>query len=460
MSPAPSASTSPSTRPPFWYTLAWTLALPLVALYLLWRSARQPEYRRHWGERFLGRAGAAPLPGEPCIWIHAVSVGETLAAQPLLDALARAHPDARFVLTHMTPTGRAAGRDLVRTWPGRVAQRYLPYDLPWAVGRFLDEERPQLGVLMETEIWPQLLHAARLRGIPMVLANARLSERSLGKALRQIRLIRAAASALQMVGAQSAADGARIARLFDGPVHITGNAKFDREPDPAQLARGRALRDRFRALFGDRPVWLFASTREGEEKILLDALQALRAAGAPAPNAVLLFVPRHPQRFDAVAALLREGGAQVLRRTQWEDTALQEDAAHSAIAGAPVVLLGDSMGEMPLYYALADVAFIGGSLLPLGGQNLIEACACACPVVLGPHMFNFAAAADDAVAAGAACRAADAPAALRAMDEITRNPAVHAAMAAAARAFAGAHRGATARTVALIDQVLAARSSG
>jgi 3-deoxy-D-manno-octulosonic-acid transferase len=462
-SPRRAPAAAARTRPPAWYTGAWFLALPLVAFYLLWRSLRQGGYRQHWGERFLGHVPAgpahAPAPtGGPRIWVHAVSVGETRAAQPLVEQLARAHPDARFVLTHMTPTGRAAGGDLVRAFPGRIAQRYLPYDLPFAVGRFLGEARPDIGVLMETEIWPNLLHAAHARRIPVVLANARLSRRSLDKALRQRALMRGAAAAITVVGAQSEADRARIAQLYDGPIQVTGNGKFDIQPDAGKMTQGRNLRARMLAALGDRPLWLFASTREGEERLILDALRDRRAEAGRPP--LLLFVPRHPQRFDDVAALLQEGGATVLRRAAWE--AAWVDIADAGPAGAALaagaagpILLGDSMGDMALYYAMADVALIGGSLLPLGGQNLIEACACGCPVVLGPYMFNFASAAADAVAVGAARRVDDARDAVRTMDAICADALAHAEMAAAAQAFANAHRGATARTVTLIEASLA-----
>ena len=198
-------------RPPRWYAMAWIVALPTIALYLLWRSLRQGEYRRHWGERFLGRgAGAAKQPGKLVIWVHAVSVGETRAAQPLIERLAQLHPRACFVLTHMTPTGRAAGTDIVRDLPQRVQQRYLPYDLPFAVRRFFDETAPSVGVLMETELWPNLLYAAQRRSVPVVLANARLSERSLRKALRYRSLIANAAGCVNKVGAQTATDAARM----------------------------------------------------------------------------------------------------------------------------------------------------------------------------------------------------------------------------------------------------------
>jgi 3-deoxy-D-manno-octulosonic-acid transferase len=448
----PAARVAPGPVP-LWYTLAWLLVLPLAAGYLLWRAARQPAYLSHWRERFLGRAptsgGGA---GAPVFWLHAVSVGETRAAQPLIESLARRHEQARFVLTHMTPTGRAAGLEVARALPGRVQQRYLPYDLPFAARRFLREARPRLGILMETEIWPNLLQAAREAGVPVVLANGRLSQRSLDRALRHARLLRAAAAGIAAVGAQAPADAARIGLLYAGPVIVTGNVKFDRSPEPAQIALGSDLRARLRARFappqGERPIWLFASTRAGEERLILQALQARAAQDVPAP--LLLFVPRHPQRFEEVAELLRAQGAALLRRADFAEPPVAQ-------GGAVPVLLGDSMGEMALYYAMADVALIGGSLLPLGGQNLIEACACACPVVLGPHMFNFAQAADDAAGCGAAVRAADAGAALGAMARIAADPAQRARMAQAGADFWRAHRGATARTVELIECLLEGR---
>lgn len=435
----------PPARVPAWYALAWRLALPAVALYLLWRSLRQPEYRRHWGERFLGAGAPIERPrGAALIWLHAVSLGETRAAQPLLEALAQAHPQAQFLLTHMTPTGRAAGAELARRLPGRVHQRYLPYDLGFAVRRFMRELRPDVGLLMETEIWPRLLQEAAAVGLPMLLVNARLSARSLAKGLRFERLLRAAGQGLRAVGAQSEADAGRLRRLYAGPVEVTGNLKFDLQPDAALQARGQALRARLRALAA-RPVWLFASTREGEERLLLEALA--QRVGQPRPW--LVFVPRHPQRFDEVAGLLQELGAAPWRRASW-DVHLAQDAP----VPEPPRLLGDSMGEMPLYYALADVAFIGGSLLPFGGQNLIEACACGCPVVLGPHCFNFAQASADALQAGAAQAVADADQAIEALARISGDAGLQARMAEAARAFAAAHRGATGRTVQLVGKVL------
>jgi 3-deoxy-D-manno-octulosonic-acid transferase len=428
------------------YSAAWWLAAPLAALYLLWRSIAQREYRHHWAERFLGR-GAAPPAGRPRIWVHAVSVGETRAAQPLIEQLARELPHASFVLTHTTPTGRAVGRSIVAALPGRVAQRYLPYDLRFAVARFLREVRPAVGVIMETEVWPNLLQATQRAGVPVLLANARLSERSAARGRRFAALLQPAAQGFERIAAQSEADRARIAGWTDRPIVVAGNLKFDLAVDEARVDAGRALR----AGWGARPVWLFASTRDGEEALVLDAWLRRRAAAGPA-QPIVLIVPRHPQRFDEVARLVEDRGLACLRRSR---------GGWPASVAPGAVLLGDSMGEMALYYAAADVALIGGSLREFGAQNLIEACAVGTPVVLGPSTFNFAQAAADALAAGAALQVRDADEALAAMDALCADRDRLAAMRAAALRFAGAHRGATARVASMVREALpAAGGSG
>lgn len=422
------------------YSAAWWLAAPLAALYLLWRSLAQREYRRHWGERFLGR-GAAPPAGRPLIWVHAVSVGETRAAQPLIEQLARELPEASFLLTHTTPTGRAVGQSIVAALAGRVAQRYLPYDLRFAVARFLHETRPSVGVIMETEVWPNLLQATRRSAVPMLLANARLSEKSAARGRRFAALLEPAAEAFDRIAAQSDADRARIARWYGRPIDVTGNLKFDLAVSGALVDAGRALR----AGWGERPLWLFASTRDGEEALLLDAW--MRRGGKFDSDPNLLIVPRHPQRFDEVAQLIEARGLACLRRSRgvWPQS-----------LPAGTVLLGDTMGEMALYYAAADVALIGGSLRDFGAQNLIEACAVGTPVVLGPSTFNFAQAAADATAAGAALQVGDADEALAAMDALCRDPQRLRAMGEAALGFASAHRGATARVANLARELLPA----
>lgn len=408
------------------YCLLLYLGAPLVWLRLLWRSRRQPEYRQHLGERW-GFFGQPPGP-EPLIWLHAVSVGETRAAQPLIQALLQAWPGHRLLLTCMTPTGRAAGAELLGDDP-RVLQAYLPYDYPGAMARFLDHFRPRLGVLMETEIWPNLMAAAARRQLPVVLANARLSRRSARGYARIAALVRPALERLAAVAAQSEADANRLALLGAPRISICGNLKFEVSPAPAALELGET----WRAALGSRPVWLAASTREGEEVLLLEVLERLQR-----PELLLVLVPRHPQRFEAVAGLVRERGLTLAYRSQ-------------GLPGAEhQVWLGDSMGEMAAYYRLADLAFVGGSLLPLGGQNLIEAAACGCPVLTGPHTFNFAQASADAVAAGAARQVADVGELETVLGELLDAPAKRVAMGQAGRDFAAAHRGATARTLALI----------
>jgi 3-deoxy-D-manno-octulosonic-acid transferase len=432
--------------PRFVYTLLVWLVMPLAALYLLWRSRRQPAYRAHWGERF-GWARYT-VPGDrPIIWIHAVSVGETRAAEPLISALAQRFPQHVFLLTHMTPTGRATGAELAARWPGRVSQVYLPYDMPFAVRRLLRAYAPVVGLGMETETWPNLLAEARAAGLPMALVNARLSERSLAKAKRLPRLMREAAQSFTKVLAQTEADAVRMREVGAEEVVVIGNLKFDFTPDPVLVERGRS----FRAAAGGRKVLLFATTREGEEAMLLDALAAARAEALA--SAMVILVPRHPQRFDDVARLIAARGRPVLRRSTLADW-----SAAAGSTSAPSVLLGDSMGEMAMYYASSHVAFIGGSLLPLGGHNLIEACGVGVPVVVGPHTFNFAQATDDAIGAGAAVRVDDARSVVEAMLQIASDTERAAYMSDAALRFARQHRGATDRALAHIAPLIEART--
>ena len=420
------------------YTVLAFVAMPLVALYLLWRSRRQPEYRRHWAERF-GFARYAHDHRRPLIWIHAVSLGETRAAEPLIDSLAAHYPDHSLLLTHMTPTGRAAGADIAARLPGRIQQTYLPYDLPYAVRRFLRAFRPVLGISVETEAWPNLVAIATEQSIPLALVNARLSERSYRSSRRYAALMRETAARFSIGLAQTEADAERIRHVGARRVEVTGNLKFDFAPDEAQVARGKAWRSARRA----QAVWLFASTREGEEALILDALPERL-------DALVMIVPRHPQRFDEVARLIEARNLPLLRRSRSE---------FDATLG-PALLLGDSMGEMAMYYAAADVAFIGGSLLNLGGQNLIEACAVATPVVVGPHTFNFEQVTSDAIAAGAAMRVSNAAEAVTTMRSIADDRARCQRMSEAAVEFAGTHRGATARTLAhLVPLIDAAAGS-
>ena len=409
------------------YSLLLHLLAPGALIHLWWRGRKQPAYREHIAERF-GRY-RLPRPFTQPIWVHAVSVGETRAAEPLVLALRQRHPDHQILLTHTTPTGRATGEQL---FGAGVLRIYLPYDLPFAVRGFLDRFDPAVGILMETELWPNLAAACKQRGTPLFLANARLSMRSARRYARVAALARDVLASLTGVAAQTRADADRLTAL--GAMHpiVTGNLKFDIEPLAAMVALGRELRARFGA---SRPVLLAASTREGEEEIVLDAWQ-----DTAADDALLVIVPRHPQRFGEVAGLLDRRGLRWVRRS---------DAGPVGIDVA--VVLGDSMGEMTAYYSACDVAFVGGSLLPLGGQNLIEACAVGTPVLIGPHTFNFEEATALAIEAGAARRVADGPDLGRTAAALLSDPAQRDGMSAAARAFATAHRGATARTVALIE---------
>jgi len=397
------------------------LATPVYLARLWWRGRHEPLYREHWAERLGGFYGA---PGTGRLWLHAVSLGETRAAEPLIEALRAQRPGLRLLLTHSTATGREAGAALLRDGD---LQAWLPYDTPGAVRRFLRRHRPLVGVVMETEIWPNLLAAARRARVPVALANARLSEKSLGKGRRLDALMRPAVASLRCVLAQTEADAQRLRDVGATAVQVMGNLKFDMAPAPAQVAQGQA----WRAAIA-RPVVLAAVTREGEETPLLAAWAALAV-----PRPLLLLVPRHPQRFDAVAALVAAAGLSLQRRSAWGDTPAPEAAAAD-------VWLGDSMREMPLYYGAADVALLGGSFEPLGGQNLIEAAACGCPLLMGPHTFNFAQAAQMSLAAGAALRVAGIGEAVTRAVALLADPARE-AMAQRALAFAAQHRGAAER---------------
>ena len=427
------------------YSLLLRLLVPAY-LWRVWRRGREePTYRVHWPQR-LGLYGAAHrqrvaharAAGSPLIWLHAVSLGETLAAKPLLAELRRVWPGMRLVLTHGTATGREAGAALLQE--GDV-QTWLPYDTPGAVRRFLRLHGLSMGVLMETEIWPNVQGEAARTGLPMVLANARLSENSLRQALRLSPLMRPAAQSLALVLAQTQADAERLLQAGAPRVQVCGNVKFDLTPSPDLLARGRAW-----AQASVRPIVLAAVTREGEESDLLDAWTRLHAdAHDEAPR--LMIVPRHPQRFDEVVALVAQRGLSLSRRSSWS-----ADGGPDAQALTCQVWLGDSMGEMPAYYAAARVALLGGSFAPLGGQNLIEAAACGCPLVMGPHTFNFAQAAELSEAAGAAVRVDTFEQALKAAQTLMAPPR-YAAMVQNALGFALAHKGAAYRMAQAMAQI-------
>ena len=408
------------------YTLVLYLLLPWALLHLVLRSRKQPAYLEHVGERFSVFPNDMP---SRVIWIHAVSVGETRAAEPLIKALQARHPDHRILLSHGTPTGRQTGVDL---YGDRVERCYLPYDFGWASRRFLRRFRPVAGIFMETEIWPNLIRASVDSAVPVYLVNARMSEKSARGYRRIGGLTSDALSRLSRIGAQTQRDAQRLEELGAKKVIVTGNIKFDRRAPAEMLALGVALRDSFGT---QRPVFLAASTREGEETMILDAL-----ARAEIPRLLSIIVPRHPQRFEEVAALVKQRGYKFQRRS--ENRPIEADTR---------IVIGDSMGEMFAYYTACDIAFIGGSLLPLGGQNLLEACAVGCPVVVGPHTFNFEDATRGAIEAGAAIRVAGATELGEAIGRLLNDPYQRGAMSEAGKRFTDAHRGATDKTLALLD---------
>ncbi|MDM7455962.1 MAG: 3-deoxy-D-manno-octulosonic acid transferase [Tepidimonas sp.] len=380
-------ATPPS--PPWAYRLLTVLMAPLVLARLVWRGRREPRYRQFPWQR-LGYYGAeVPADGTGMVWIHAVSLGETRAAGVLITALRQRWPQVQVLLTHSTATGWEEGRRWLRDGDRQV---WLPWDTTAACRRFLRRFRPRIGLLMETEVWPNLVAQARAAGVPLWLVNARLSARSLQKAQRWPSLAAQAYGGLSAAWAQTQDDAQRLRRLGAPVAGVMGNLKYDAAPEPALLKQGQAWRQR---LADHRPVVLLASSREGEELAWLQA--ALRHAALAELR--WLIVPRHPQRFDAVARQLEGHGFRVGRRSNWP-TGLQ-DKAWETVRQADV-WLGDSMGEMASYYALADWALMGGSFLPYGGQNLIEALACDCPVLLGPHVFHFQEAAQAAQAADVA----------------------------------------------------------
>ncbi|WP_277373701.1 lipid IV(A) 3-deoxy-D-manno-octulosonic acid transferase [Pseudomonas sp. AA-38] len=351
------------------YTLLLHLALPLIALRLALRARKAPAYARRIRERF--SFGLPPLqPGG--IWVHAVSVGESIAAAPMIRALQAHHPELPITVTCMTPTGSERIQAL---FGDSVQHCYLPYDLPWAAARFLERARPRLAVVMETELWPNHIHQCARRGIPVALANARLSERSARGYARFARLTAPMLAELSLLAVQTQTEAQRFLALGARPecVEVTGSIKFDLKIDADLPRRAADLRRQWQA--EQRPVWIAASTHAGEDEIVLDAHRQLLASR---PDALLILVPRHPERFGAVHELCLSQGMATRRRSTGE-----------AVHAGDQVLLGDTMGELLFLYALADIAFVGGSLVANGGHNLLEPAALGKPVLSGPHLFNF-----------------------------------------------------------------------
>lgn len=422
--------------------LAW-MAQPLLRRKLRRRARTEPGYGYAVHERFgyykpenLGHDAAGQW-----IWIHAVSLGETRAAALLLEALRQELPHLRLLLTHSTATGRAEGQKLLRFGDLQV---WLPWDTAGAVRRFLRQFRPRLGVLMETEVWPNLCAQCRAAGVPLLLVNARLNTSSMTGAQRLSALARPAYESLSAVFAQTDLDAQRLGALGAPVRGVLGNLKFDIQPDPLLLAQGAAWR-----FASPRPVVLLASSREGEERAWLKVWQQNSAA----QEVQWLIVPRHPQRFSEVEQMLREAGIKVGRRSTWGQRLPPYCSPYSK-SGSAQVWLGDSLGEMPLYYASAHVGLLGASFEPLGGQNLIEAAACACPMVLGQHTFNFRQAAELAVESGAARRVSDMKEAVEMALAWLDNPAELEEARRAALSFAQEHRGAARATAQAIVKAL------
>ncbi|WP_454692311.1 3-deoxy-D-manno-octulosonic acid transferase [Achromobacter aloeverae] len=413
---------------------AYTLMLRLLAPFLwLWMAVRARKTGREWEifsrSRFgLVDASAQQTAYRGCVWIHAVSLGETRAAQPLIQELLKA--GERLLLTHTTPTGRSEGARLFAAAiaSGQLGQTWLPYDFPGATRRFMQRYRPRIGILVEREVWPNLLEQARLAGVPMALVSARLSVSSLRQARWLGRALKQAYGSIRLILAQTVDDAARLVEMGARDVRVVGNMKFDLALPADQLDAGRA----WRSALG-RPVIAIASTREGEDAPFADLILTSSSDAAVPP--FYLLIPRHPQRFDTVAALLADHKLPYERR--------------SSMAASPGrqtrVMLGDTLGEMAFYYAAADVAIIGGGFAPLGGQNLIEACAAGAAVIVGPHMHNFEQATRDAVAAGAAVEVADAAEAMRLASVLLSDDRRRINMRNAALTFTAGHAGATGR---------------
>jgi len=415
------------------YNVLIYLAAPVALLMHLWRGLRDPSYRERLGERF---GFGAQLAG-PTIWIHAVSVGEVQAAAPLVQQLLVRHPRHRLLLTTVTPTGAARARQLYRD---RVELRYVPFDLPGSVRRFFDRVQPRLAMILETELWPNLYAECGRRGVPLVLASARMSPRSVGRYRRLVPLFRQALSHGIVIAAQSETDAERFRSIGAAAerTHVTGNIKFDFQPPPDVEGRGR----RWRELHAPgRPIWVAGSTHEGEEAMALDAHSRVLERF---PDALLLLVPRHPHRFDSVRDLLAK-----------REEAFANRSAGTAIASATKVMLGDTMGELMIFYAVADVAFVAGSLVPIGGHNLLEPASLGRPVLTGPHNFNSEEIAQLLLDAGAARIVADTAELAEAVADLLGTAERRTSMGAAGKAVLDANRGALDRLLTLVDPLLA-----
>ncbi len=415
------------------YVLLTWLALPFVVATEAWQSLRNPESRGRLAQR-LGYVQALPRPG--CLWVHAVSVGEVQAAASLVQALRARHVELPIVLSTVTPTGAQRARTL---FGDAVRHCYLPFDTPGAMRRFLDRVQPRLAVMLETEIWPALYRELGRRRVPLVMASARLSARSVDRYRRVGSLIRETLATGVVIGAQSATDAERFRAIGAPPdrIHVTGNVKLDLQIPQAAIDAGRDFR---RRLGPNRPVWIAGSTHEGEEDA---ALAAHVAARTRHPEALLIIVPRHPQRFDAVRAELRRRGVKFAQRSSGGEPAAADE-----------VFLLDTLGELQAFYAAADVAFVGGTLVPVGGHNLLEPAVLGLPVLAGPHTHNAAEIAELLESSGALTIVRDREELARAVSGYLDDPARAAEAGARGRAAVEQSRGAVDRLVAMIEPLL------
>ena len=437
-------------RPKIWfavYQLLWHLLLPFAFFRLAWRTRHSSEYLSHFSERLGFADGKITTQGS--VWIHAVSVGETRAAQPLVEAyLARGET---ILLTHMTLNGRRTGAALFERAiaTGQLHQVYLPYDLCWSVANFIRTFKPKFGLFMETEAWPTIVFYCADIGLPLFLVNARLSERSARRINRFGNAGRSLFQAFSGILAQTQLDADRYRSLGVKKVKIVGNLKFDVPLDPNLVLQGQFWKQ---DLHGKQRLMVCAaSTRDGEEVIILKAWKDLLLGNTFEIAPLLCIVPRHPERFSEVANQIQDAGLKFRCRTEWIETPKSD-------AGVDVIL-GDSMGEMPMYYSAADLVVMGGSLLPFGGQNLIEACAAGCPVLLGEHTYNFQQAALDAIEMGAAKRIqgelilSEPIVLMETLKDLLLNSAELAKMSSAAKSYALEHQGATQKIIAALEDI-------
>lgn len=413
------------------YTLIFTLALPLVILRLIWRGFRTPAYLYRWAERF----GAAPNLSiqKPVIWLHAVSFGEVEACRPVVQVLQSEFPDHQILITTMTPTGSARVKHL---FTDTVAHCYLPYDLPFAIHRFLKHTHPQFGIIMETEIWPNILTICKAKNIPVVLANARMSERS-AKGYQQFpKFMATTLQSLSLIATQSEQDRQRFQQLGADikKIHAIGNLKYEVSLPASLMEQAEAMR----AMWHTRPVWIAASTHEGEEEIVLNAARQIRAQF---PELLVIIVPRHPERFDKVSALSLRKGYKTLRRSE-----------HRPCSSDVQVLVVDTMGELPLFYGVSDIAFIGGSLVPHGSHNLLEPAALGRAIITGPHYFNFNEITEQFLKAGAATKVTDTSSLAKTVIRLLQNSQQRAEMGEAGLHLIATSQGASQRLLNLIKR--------